>query len=70
MSIQAAAASVDPGTSPTMHSITTSALGGALASILGWVLQLQHIDPPPEIIAAFAIVGTVVASVIIRKIAA
>lgn len=69
MSMQAAAQSVSPDSNPTMHSITTAALGAALASILGWVLQLYHIVAPPEVIAAFGVVGTVVASLIIRKIA-
>jgi xanthosine utilization system XapX-like protein len=70
MSLQAAAASVAPGTSPTMHSITTASLGGALASIVGWVLQLHHIDPPPEIVASFGVLGTLIASGVIRWIAA
>lgn len=69
MSLQAAAQSVAPTANPTMHSITSASLGAALASVAGWVLQLNHIDPPPEVVAAFGVIGTVLASVIIRKIA-
>jgi hypothetical protein len=70
MSLQAAAASVAPGQAPLTHVVTVASLGAAMASVGGWILQLCHVPPPPEVVAAMGVVCTVIASAIIQKVAA
>ena len=66
MSVQEAVS----GSNTLTHVTTASVLGGAFASILAWVLQLLHATPPPEVTAAFGVVGAVVASWVMQKLSA
>lgn len=55
------------GDNTTGHVTTATVIGGALASLVGWFFQLGHIDPPPEVTAAFAILFAVAASYVMQR---
>lgn len=50
------------GDNTTGHVTTAAVIGGAIASILSWFLQLGHVPPPPEVTAALSVLCAVGAS--------
>ena len=55
-------AAVASGDNLTGHVIATSATGAAIASVLSWILQMMHVLPPPDVVAALGVICTVAAS--------
>lgn len=68
MSLQEAAKNAASGDNTLSHVASAATVGGALASITSWVLQLNHIMPTPEVTAAFGVIFAVVASWIFQKV--
>ena len=67
MSLQDVAKATASGDNTLAHVASVATLGGALASILSWGLQLAHIMPPPEVTAAFGVILSVFASWVLSK---
>lgn len=70
MSLQEAAKSAASGDNTVSHVASASVIGGAMASITSWVLQLAHVMPTPEVTAAFGVLFAVGASWLMTKISA
>jgi len=68
MSLQEAAKSAASGDNTVSHVASAATIGGALASITSWILQLNHIMPTPEVTAAFGVIFAVAASWLMMKI--
>lgn len=68
MTLQSALTSAASGDNTTTHVVSVSAFGGALSSIVCWILELFHIMPTPEVEAAFGVLGAVAASVVLQRI--
>lgn len=69
MTIQSIVESSVSGDNTVGHVASASVMGGAFASIVIWFFQLAHIIPPPEVQAAFGVIGSVAASWVMQKVA-
>jgi hypothetical protein len=56
------------GDNTTMHVAGVSVVGGAIAGIVTWGLQLAHMPPPAEVTVSIGILCTVAASYLAQKL--
>lgn len=70
MSLQNAVQTATSGDNTLTHVATAATLGGAIASIVSWGLQMAHIVPTPEVTAAFGVIFAVAASWLMQKMSA
>lgn len=70
MTIGSTVQAVANGDNLTTHVATVSAIGGAMATVSCWVLQLNHIDTPPAVVAAFGVLYAAMVSFAAQKFSA